>query len=29
VSEKDFQDINIIKRDGKIVNLTVEETIKP
>lgn len=29
VSEKDFQDINIIKRDGKIVKLTIEETIKP
>lgn len=29
VSEKDYQDINIVKRDGKIVNLTIEETIKP
>lgn len=29
VDSKDYQDINIIKRDGKIVNLTIEETIKP
>lgn len=29
INSKDYQDINIVKRDGKIVNLTVEETIKP
>lgn len=28
LNEKDYQDISIVKRDGRIVNYTVEETIK-
>ena len=28
IKEKDYQDIHITKRDGKIVNLKIEETIK-
>lgn len=29
IKKGDFQDINIIKRDGKIVSFKIEETIKP